>query len=76
MEGLIQWFETQGDKFYQVLIENDRYEAYITGFGRTLLISFFAVILGAVIGTLIAIIKYSAARTKKLGLLAAICNFI
>ncbi len=74
MENMIQWFETQGEKYYQVLIENDRYKAYITGFGRTLLISFFAVIVGAVIGTLIAIIKYSATRTKKLGLLAAICN--
>ena len=74
MENIIQWFQNQAEGFYKVLFIENRYQAYIQGFGRTMLISFFAVLLGVVIGTLLAVIKYSAARTRRMGLLAAICN--
>ena len=61
---MMEWLAEQADKFYMVFIEKDRYMAYLKGFGKTLEVSFFAVLLGVLIGTLIAIIKVSA-RDKK-----------
>ena len=74
MNGIIQWFEDIGGRFYIAFIEKDRYMAYFNGFKMTLFISFFAVIVGVVIGTVLAIVNYSAKRTKGLGFFAALCN--
>ena len=71
---MMEWLAEQADKFYMVFIEKDRYMAYLKGFGKTLEVSFFAVLLGVLIGTLIAIIKVSARDKKGLKPLEWLCN--
>lgn len=68
------WFQDIGHDYYQAFIENDRYLAYLDGFKITLLLSFFAVLVGVIIGLIIAIIKYSANHSKKLKIPNALCN--
>ena len=50
-------FSSIGERLYAALIESDRYMAYLRGFGQTLEVSLFAVCIGVIVGTLIAIIK-------------------
>ena len=40
--------------------------SYLKGFGVTLEVSFFAVLLGVAVGALLAIVKYMAVRHKKI----------
>ena len=74
MQGIIDWFVDIGQRYYRAFFENQKYLSYLDGFKMTLFISFFAVIVGVVIGTILAIVNYSAKRTKGLGFFAAICN--
>lgn len=71
---MIEWLKDFADKFSLVFLENDRYMAYLKGFGKTLEVSFFAVLVGVVIGTLIAIVKVTAQRNRGLRPLEWICN--
>lgn len=71
---MMEWLEDFAGTFNIVFFEKDRYMAYLKGFGKTLEVSFFAVLVGVVIGTLIAIIKVTAQRNKSLRPLEWICN--
>jgi His/Glu/Gln/Arg/opine family amino acid ABC transporter permease subunit len=64
------WFE----KLNETFIEGNRYEWLIEGFGNTLLITFGALIIGVIIGTLIAVTKYFSEDNKKLAILNWICD--
>lgn len=44
-------------KFYDAFVNKERYKYIVTGLGNTLLITFFAVIIGIVLGTVVALIK-------------------
>lgn len=59
--------------FYNAIIPDQRYLAYLDGLKITLLISFFAILLGIGIGILVAIVKVTAMNSK-MGWLVAICN--
>lgn len=61
-------------RFYTNFIKEDRYMYLVTGLGNTLLITFFAVIIGVALGFLVAVIKATYARTGKLWLLDKICG--
>jgi len=61
-------------KFIQNFIEDNRYEWLLEGLGNTLTITFFAAILGIVIGFLIAIIRATSDRTGKLKFLDFLCR--
>lgn len=74
MESIIQWFSDMGASFYKAFIEKDRYLAFLDGFKMTILISLAAVVLGVVIGIVLAIFKYSAARSRKCRILGVIAN--
>lgn len=52
--------------FYSTFIEADRWKYLTNGLKNTLLISFFAVILGVIIGFLIAIVRSTHDKTGKL----------
>ena len=43
--------------FYQAFLENDRWQQYLSGVGTTLLVTLFALLLGVVLGVLVAIIR-------------------
>lgn len=63
------------DDFYNSIIADDRYLYLLEGLKNTLILSFFAVILGAVLGGVIALIKDYYKETGKCKLLNSICNF-
>ena len=56
-------------KFHSTLIEKDRWLYLLDGLKTTLIITFFAVILGMVLGFLIAIVRSTHDKTGKLGFL-------
>ena len=58
--------QTLQDKFYGNFIEENRWEYILDGLGVTLQVTFFAVIIGIVIGFLIAIIRSTYDKTGKL----------
>ncbi len=73
MEGLTLWFQNIYDSYYNAIIPDQRYLAYLQGIKVTLLISFFAIILGVVIGIIVAVVKVSATNSK-IKWLEWICN--
>lgn len=61
-------------KFQQNFLDDDRYLYLFKGLGNTLLITLFAVILGVVLGFLVALIRSTYDKTGKLKILNFICN--
>lgn len=73
MEWLNKWFDT----LYNTFIVKDRYKTLIDGFEKTIIITIGALIIGVIIGTIVAVIKVFAANNKKsvvLKILDKICN--
>ncbi|WP_271714772.1 amino acid ABC transporter permease [Anaeromicropila herbilytica] len=60
--------------FYDAFIPEHRYMNYLKGLWVTLQISFFAILLGIVIGVTIAVIKVTVADKKKFIWLKVICD--
>ncbi len=58
----------------KALIKDNRYEYYLSGISNTLIISLFAVLLGFLIGVLIAVIKFLCNGKKGVGIFAKICD--
>lgn len=71
------------ESYYNAFILDDRYLAYFDGLKITLLISFFAILLGIAIGIIVAITKVSVQKRKGknwftnlcIKLINALCNF-
>lgn len=68
---MIEQFKSE---FYQNFIEDDRWRYIIDGLGNTLKITFFAVVLGIVLGFLIAIVRSTYDKTHRLKLLNFLCK--
>ncbi len=66
---LKELFENFLRSFYTTFIEDDRWKYLTNGLSNTILITFFAVILGMAIGFLIAIIRATHDKTGKLRIL-------
>lgn len=66
--------QTLQDKFYGNFIQDQRWKYIADGLGVTLKVTFFAVIIGIVIGLLIAIVRSTNDRTGKLKVLNVICK--
>ena len=64
-----------GDQFYQNFIEDDNWKYLFDGLKITLLVTFFAVLIGIVIGFLVASVRATYDKTKP-GLLLKILNGI
>lgn len=62
------------EKLYDNFVKEDRYLYLVRGLSTTLTITFFAVILGIILGFLVAIIRSTYAKTNKLKILNALCN--
>lgn len=73
MEQFRLWGWKLLQPFYNALIPNKRYLAYLDGLKVTLLISLMAIILGIAIGVVVAVVKVSA-NNYKMRWLSAICN--
>jgi amine acid ABC transporter, permease protein, 3-TM region, His/Glu/Gln/Arg/opine family len=61
---MIYWLEDIYTRFYNAIIPDKRYLAYLEGLQITLTISLFAVILGVCIGIFIAILKVAGNNSK------------
>lgn len=64
------WFE----KLYDTFIVDNNYMMLLKGFGNTLLITLCALLMGVVIGGIIAIAKYYAEGNRKLKAVSWICD--
>ncbi len=62
------------ESFRQNFIEQDRWHYLVNGFGTTLLITFFAVLIGMVLGFIIAIIRFTHDKTGRLVIPDFICR--
>lgn len=68
--GFDRWLDT----LYNTFVVSDRYMILIQGFEKTIIITLGALLIGVVIGTIVAIIKVFAAQNKKMKFLDVICN--
>ena len=66
----MNWFDTLRDTF----LEDNRYMWMVEGLGNTLLITLGALVIGVIIGTIIAITKYYCEGNKKLRFLSWLCD--
>lgn len=62
------------EKFYDNFIKDQRYQYMLTGLGNTLIITIFALIIGSVLGFMIAIVRTNHDRNGGLGFLNAVCK--
>lgn len=62
------------ERFYDNFIKDDRWKYIWEGLGVTLQVTFFAVLLGIIIGFLIAIVRSTYDKTGKMKLLNFFCN--
>ena len=67
----MSWF----DKLHQTFIEGERYLWILDGLKNTLIITLGALLIGVLIGTVIAITKYFCDGDKKLRIFSLICDF-
>ena len=66
----MNWFE----KLYETFIVDDRYMWMVEGLGNTLVITFGALAIGVVIGTMVAVAKYYCEGNKKLRWINWLCD--
>lgn len=62
------------DSFKQNFIEQDRWHYLANGLGTTLLITFFAVLIGMVLGFIIAIVRFTHDKTGKMKVGNILCR--
>lgn len=74
--GLKAFFESIGEHLYDDFILNDRYMNIVTGLKNTVLITIGALVLGILLGVLIALVRVTCARADKPGILLRILNVI
>lgn len=65
MENIVTWAKEVYEAFYIALIVDNRYMAYLKGLRITIIISLMAILIGTVIGGIIAIIKVTAKNYNK-----------
>ena len=70
----MEWLQSVGDYFYNLLIYQDRYMTILKGLGNTLVIAAAAAVIGISLGMLVAMIKYFCKDKKALRPLEWICN--
>lgn len=69
----MNWAGKLYQSFYNAIVPDQRYLAYIDGLKVTLLISFFAILLGIAIGIIVAVLNVTATNYK-MKWLNTICN--
>lgn len=61
-------------RLYHTFIEDNRYMYIVEGFGVTILITLGALLIGVILGVLVAVLKYYAEDNPKLRVINAICD--
>ena len=79
-EHLVEWWQKFYVYFYQAFIEGDRWKQYLSGVGTTLLVTALALVIGIVLGVVIAMARTAhdqqrvGKRNLILGVLNAVCK--
>ena len=66
----MSWF----DKLHETFIEGNRYKMLLEGFGNTIMITLGALLIGVLIGAVIAIAKYYSDGNPKLKIVNLLCD--
>lgn len=74
MDSLSLFFQDIGHEFYLNFIKDDRWEYIAKGLGVTLEVTFFAVLVGILLGFIVAIIRSTYDKTGKMKILNFLCN--
>lgn len=59
MLNLPDWLENIFFKFFKCFVYEDRYKLYLTGLKNTLILTFFALIIGIVLGVIVSLVRVS-----------------
>ena len=70
----MEWLDKWLARLHQTFIVSDRYKTIVNGLEKTIIITFGALAIGVVIGTIVAMIKVFADGNKKLKPLDFLCN--
>ena len=70
----MEWFDSVWENIYEAFVEADRWKLYLKGLGVTMQVSFWAAIIGIIIGTIVAFMKLSVNRKGRPTVLAYIAN--
>lgn len=73
MDKLLSWLNGIVQSYYNALIPDQRYLAYLDGIKVTVLISLLAILLGTMIGVVVAVLKVSAVQYN-MKWLSTLCN--
>lgn len=74
LSSIKDWFVEFGDKFYNTFIVENRWTYLLNGLGTTLLITALALIIGVVLGFIVAIIRSTNQRTGRFKAANFICR--
>ena len=74
MNPITLWISNFADRFVLNFVKEDRWKYLVDGLGTTLLITFFALILGIVLGAAVAMVRVTYDRTGKMKFLNAIAK--
>lgn len=69
----MNWVENLYQSFYNAIVPDQRYMAYLDGLKATLLISLLAILLGIAIGVIVAVLKVTAVNYR-MKWLTTVCN--
>ncbi len=73
-EKIMFFFQDIGHEFYLNFIKDDRWEYIVKGLGVTLEVTFFAVLVGILLGFIVAIIRSTYDKTGKMKIMNFLCN--
>ncbi len=71
---MAEWFQQLGDQFMKTFVEGERWHLFWQGFGNTILISLFAVVIGVIIGLLVGVVRVYHNQTGKWKVPNAVCR--
>lgn len=74
MSYFAEFFQTWGKQLYDTFIVDARYKWLIDGFKNTIIITVGALIIGVILGAVIAIVKYFSEDCKPLKIAGKICD--
>lgn len=74
MSQIEMFFQTWGTQLHDTFMEEERYKWLLEGLGNTLIITLGALVIGVILGTIIAVIKYFADDCQPLKFAAKICD--
>lgn len=70
----VDFFKGIADSFYLNFIEDNRWQYLLSGLGNTLIITFLALVIGLLLGFLVAVVRATHDKTGRMKFLNVICK--